>query len=120
MNVHAFLHRHYSPKVGESPGGHAIAIVTGGTMMVAGTGLAMSIVFLPVGAVIGLLGLFVLIEGVFGHIKRPLKLSDLLDAAIGLAGAAIAVTFALAIVFFLVSFGAGTVAGLIEWVRGAV
>ena len=120
MRVHAFLHRHYSPQVGESPAGHAIAIVTGGTMMAVGLGLAWSVVFLPVGAVIGFLGLFILGEGVFAHIERPLKIRDLVDAAIGLAGAAIALTFALAIVLFLVSFGAGTFAAIIEWVRGAI
>jgi hypothetical protein len=48
-------------------------------------------VFLPVGIAIGLLGLFVLVEGVFAHIERPLKL-----------------------------IGAGTIAGIIEWVRGTL
>jgi hypothetical protein len=120
MSVHTFLHRHYSSQVGESPVGHAIAIVTGAALVALGIGLAMSVVFLPVGAVIGFLGLFILIEGVLAHIERPLKLSDLVDAMIGLAGAAIALTFALAIVFFLVSFGAGTIAGVIEWLQEAL
>ena len=120
MSVHTFLHRHYSPQVGESPTGHALAIVTGAAMMAAGLGLALSVVFLPVGTVIGLLGLFILVEGVFAHIQRPLKLRDLLDDIVGLAGAAIALTFALAIVFFLVTFGAGTIAGIVDWLQGVI
>ena len=120
MSVHTFLHRHYSSQVGESPAGHAIAIVTGTAMVALGIGFAASIVFLPLGAVIGFLGVFFLVEGVLAHIERPLKLSDLLDAMIGLAGAAIALTFALAVVLFLVSFGAGTIAGVIEWLRETI
>lgn len=120
MSVQTFLHRHYSSQVGESPAGHAIAIVTGCAMLTVGIALAFSVVFLPVGAVIGFLGVFILVEGVLAHIERPLKLSDLADAMIGLAGAAIALTFVLAVVFFLVSFGAGTIAGVIEWLRGAL
>jgi divalent metal cation (Fe/Co/Zn/Cd) transporter len=85
-----------------------------------GIGLALSIVFLPIGTVIGFLGLFLLVEGILAHIERPLRLADLVDAMIGLAGAAIALTFALAVVFFLVSFGAGTIAGVIEWLREAL
>jgi hypothetical protein len=120
MSVQTFLHRRYSSQVGESPAGHAIAIVTGAAMVALGIGLAVSVVFLPVGAVIGFLGLFILVEGVLAHIERPLKLRDLVDSMIGLAGAAIALTFALAVVFFLVSFGAGTIAGVIEWLREAL
>ena len=120
MSVHAFLHRHYSSQVGESPAGHAMAIVSGALMMATGLGLALSVVFLPVGTVIGLLGLFILGGGVFAHIQRPLKLRNLLDAVVGLAGAAIALTFALAVVFFLVSFGVGTFAGIIDWLRGLI
>ncbi len=120
MRVHAFLHRHYSAQVGESPAGHAIAIVIGGALMAGGAGLAVSVVFLPVGVVIGLLGTFLFTEGVFGHIGRPLKARDLADALIGLAGGAIALTFALAVVFFLVTFGAGTIAAFVEWIRQAV
>jgi hypothetical protein len=117
MSVQAFLHRHYSAQVGESPTGHALAIVIGIAMMAVGIGLAFSVVFLPVGIVIGALGTFILAQGVFAHIERPLKLRDLMDAVLGLAGAAIALTFALAVAFFLVTFGAGTFAGIFEWLR---
>jgi hypothetical protein len=120
MSVHTFLHRHYSSQVGESPAGHAIAIITGAALVAVGIVLALSVAFLPIGTVVGLLGVFLLVEGVLAHIERPLKLSDLLDAMIGLAGAAIALTFALAVAVFLVSFGAGTIAGVIEWLRQAL
>ena len=120
MSFHTFLHRHYSTQVGESPAGHAIAIVIGAAMVALGIGLAASVAFLPVGAVVGFLGVFMLVEGVLAHIERPLKLRDLVDAMIGLAGAAIALTFALTVVLFLVSFGAGTIAGVIEWLREAL
>ncbi len=120
MRVHAFLHRHYSAQVGESPVGHAIAIVIGAGMMAMGVGLALSMVFLPIGVVIGLLGTFIFAEGVFAHIERPLKIRDMADAVIGLTGAAIAVTFALAVLFFLVTFGAGTFAAFVEWIREVV
>jgi hypothetical protein len=117
MRVSAFLHRHYSAQVGESPTGHALAIVVGVAMMAAGLGLVLNVVFLPVGTVIGLLGLFIFAEGAFAHIARPLKIRDLVDAVIGLSGAAIALTFALAVAFFLVTFGAGTFAAILEWLR---
>ena len=120
MRVQAFLYRHYSSAVGESPAGHAIAIVLGGLMMAVGVALAVSIVFVPVGVVLGVLGFLVCLEGVFAHIERPLKLRDLVDAVIGLTGAAIAVTFVLAILFFLVSFGAGTFAGVLDWLRQVI
>lgn len=86
-------------------------------MMAAGLALVLNVALLPVGTVIGLLGLFVLADGVFAHIARPLKVRDLVDAVIGLSGAAIALTFALAVVFFLVAFGAGTFAAMFEWLR---
>jgi hypothetical protein len=117
MGVRAFFHRHYSARVGESPAGHAIAILVGMAMMAAGLTLVLKVVFLPVGTVIGLLGAFFFAEGVFAHIKRPLRFRDFVDAVVGLSGAAIALTFALAVVFFLVTFGAGTFAAIFEWLR---
>ena len=64
----------------------------------------MSVVFLPAGIAIGLLGVLILGAGVFGHILSPLGFSDLMDAVIGLAGAAIAMTFTVAIFTFAVGF----------------
>lgn len=120
MSVRAFFHRHYSAQVGESPTAHGMAIVAGGAMMAVGVGLTLSVVFLPVGTVIGLIGLFVLVQGVFAHIERPLTLRNLLDALVAFACAAIGLTFALAILFFLVTFGAGTFAGIFEWLRQVI
>ncbi len=117
MSVHTFFHRHYSSQVGESPGAHGMAMAAGAAMMAIGLGLMLSVVFLPVGVVIGLIGLFVFLAGAFAHIERPLRLRNVLDALVGFAGAAIGMTFALAVVFFLVTFGAGTFAGIFEWLR---
>lgn len=89
----------------------------GGLMIAGGVGLAWTVVFLPLAMVIGLLGLFILLEGVFAHIQSPLKIGDLMDAIVGLAGAAIAMTFALAAAALLLAFGLGTVTAFIEWLR---
>lgn len=118
MKVHAFFHRHYSAAAGESPAGHAMAIAAGAVMIVIGGYLMLSLLFLPLGAVIGILGVFVLVEGAIAHIQRPVTLSDACEAAIGLAGGAIAVTFALSVLVLVIVFGAGTFAALIDWLRG--
>ena len=47
--------------------GHAAAIVLGLVMMVVGMGLGVTMIMLPVGIVIGLLGVAVLISGLFAH-----------------------------------------------------
>ncbi len=117
MKAPSFIHRHYSPQRGESPTGHAAAMLVGALMIGLGVWLARTVVFLPLGIVIGLLGLFILGEGIFAHITSPLKLGDLMDAVVGLAGAAIAMTFALAVMGLLIAFGLGTAAALIEWLR---
>ena len=117
MKAHTFVHDHYSPDVGESPTGHAAAILGGVAMMVVGLGLALSVAFLPVGVVVGLLGAFICGAGVFGHIRSPLKFKDLMDTMVGLAGAAIGLTFTLATVAFVVGFTATVVVLLFGWVR---
>ena len=57
----------------ESLFGHAAAIVAGFAMMVIGLGLGVTIIMLPAGVVIGLLGVLVLVGGLFGRIneQRP-------------------------------------------------
>lgn len=115
MTVQDFIHRHYSPALGESPTGHAIAILAGLGLMVIGGALVMSVVFLPAGIAISVLGVLLLGAGVFAHITSPLKLSDLMDAVIGLSGAAIALTFAIAIVAIVAGFGISVLVSLFRW-----
>ena len=57
MKAHSFVHDHYSTEVGELPPGHAAAMLGGLVMMVAGLGLSLTVALLPVGLVVGLLGL---------------------------------------------------------------
>ena len=115
MTVQDFTHRHYSPAVGESPTGHAIAILAGLALTVIGTALIVSVVFLPAGIAIGVLGLLVLGAGVFAHIMSPLRFTDLMDAVVGLSGAAITLTFAVAIVAVVTGFGITVLVSLFRW-----
>jgi hypothetical protein len=120
MKGHTFVHTHYSPELGESPTGHAAAILGGLVLMAAGIGLVFTVALMPVGLVVGLLGLFIFGAGVFGHIRSPLKLKDLLETIVGLAGAAIGMTFTLAIAAFVVGFAVTVLVLLFGWVRSAV
>lgn len=49
---------------------HAAAIVIGFVMMVAGLGLGVTMIMLPVGVTIGLLGLAIFIGGIFARIDE--------------------------------------------------
>lgn len=117
MKSQTFIHDHYSPEAGESPTGHAAAVLVGAVLMAVGIALALTMALLPVGLAIGLLGLLIFGGGVFGHIRSPLKLKDLLDTIVGLAGAAIGMTFTLAIAAFVVGFTATVLVLLFGWVR---
>ena len=52
--------------------GHVAALLIGFVMMVVGMGLAVTVIMLPVGLVVGLLGVAVFVEGVCGnfHVER--------------------------------------------------
>ena len=119
MKLPAFIQAHYSPQSGESPVGHAMAVLAGLVLMLVGAGLVFSVVFVPVGVVVGLLGLFIFGGGVFGHIRSPLKFSDLLAAVVSLAGAAIGATFTLAIAVFLIGFVVTVLILGVDWLRSA-
>ena len=111
---------HYPPAAGESPIGHAAAILAGLVMMAVGVGLAFTVALLPVGVVVGLLGLLTFGGGVFGHIRSPLKFNALMDTLVGLAGAAIGMTITLVIAAFVVGF-VGTVLVLVfRWIANAM
>jgi hypothetical protein len=120
MKAQTFVHDHYSPQVGESPTGHAAAILGGLVLMAAGLGLMFTVALLPVGLVVGLLGLFIFGAGVFGHIRSPLTVKDLMDTIVGLAAAAIGMTFTLAIAAFVVGFGVTVLVLLFGWIRHAI
>jgi hypothetical protein len=113
--VQDFIHRHYSPAVGESPAGHAIAIVAGLLLTAIGAALVVSIVFLAAGVAIGVLGLLILGAGIFGHIMSPLTLSDLMDTVIGLSGVAISVTIVLVAAGLAAGIGISVVVSLFRW-----
>jgi hypothetical protein len=53
--------------------GHTVAVVVGLVMMVIGLGLGVTMIMLPVGIVIGLLGVAVFLAGLFGRIGRSNK-----------------------------------------------
>jgi hypothetical protein len=48
---------------------HTAAVVLGLIMMIVGLGLGVTMVMLPVGIAIGLLGVAVLVSGLFAHIQ---------------------------------------------------
>ena len=48
--------------------GHLAAVAIGFTMMVVGLGLGVTMVMLPVGLVIGLIGVVVFVWGLVGHL----------------------------------------------------
>ncbi len=113
--VRDFIHRHYSPAVGESPAGHAIAVLAGLLLIAVGAALVVSIVFVPAGLAIGVLGILILGAGIFAHIMSPLTFSDLMDAVVGLSGAAITLTIVLAIAAIAAGFGITVLVSLFRW-----
>ena len=54
----------------ESVFGHIAAIVVGFVMMVVGLGLGVTMIMLPVGIVIGLMGVAIFLGGLFAHPDR--------------------------------------------------
>jgi hypothetical protein len=119
MKASAFFHRHYLV-AGESLTTHAAAVLVGIALIVVGVALTATVALLPVGVVIGVLGLLILGGGIFAHIQGPVRFSDLADSVIGLAGAAIGLTFTLAVAVFLVAFCASVVVALVGWLRSVL
>jgi hypothetical protein len=116
MKVQAFIHSHYSTSVGESPIAHVVAVLAGLTLIVAGVALVASVVFVPFGAVIGLLGLMLLGAGVMGHIQSPVTFSDAMDTIVGLTGAAIGMTFLLVSAAIAIGIGFTAFFEIVQWV----
>lgn len=115
MTVQDFIHRHYSRAVGESPVGHAVAVMSGLALTTMGGALVMSIVLIQPGVAIGILGMLILGAGLFAHITSPLTFADLLDTVVGLSGVAITLTLVIAIVTFLVGFSVTVFVSLFQW-----
>ena len=115
MRAQDFIHRHYSTAVGESPAGHAVAVLAGLLLIAIGAALVVSVVFLPAGIAIGVLGALILGAGVFAHILSPLTFTDLIDATIGLSGAAITLTLAIVIATFVTGFAITVLVSLFRW-----
>ena len=57
-------------RVAESVLGHVAAVVVGFLMMVVGLGLGVTMIMLPVGIVVGLLGAAIFVGGLFAHINE--------------------------------------------------
>ena len=106
MSIRCFVRQHYSTAAGESPVGHGAAVLAGLALVIIGGGLIASVAFAPLGTTTGVLGLFVLAVGLFAHIQTPLSVKDLVDTVIGLSGAAIAATFAIAMAAMVIGFSA--------------
>ena len=62
--------------MGESPAGHAVAVLAGLLLIAIGAALVVSVVFLPAGIAIGVLGALILCAGAFAHILSPLTFTD--------------------------------------------
>jgi hypothetical protein len=118
MKANSFFYRHYFA-AGESLSVHAAAVMVGVMMMIAGLVLAATVALLPVGVMVGLLGLFIFGGGVFGHIQRPVRFGDLVDTVLSLAGAAIGMTFTLAVLLFLTAVTVSVVWLSVGWLRNA-
>ena len=54
----------------ESVVGHVAAIVIGFVMMIVGLGLGVTMIMLPVGLAIGLLGVAILLAGLFARLSK--------------------------------------------------
>jgi hypothetical protein len=115
MGVQAFLHRHYSPLVGESPIGHVAAVLSGLILMGFGGLLIWWIVFIPAGVVIGVVGVMLLIAGAVGHIQSPLTFSEIMDALVGFIGAAITLTIALVVAAMLAGLMVTALYAFAQW-----
>lgn len=102
MSMQDFVRQHYSARVGESPAGHAAAILAGLALVAIGIALIVSVVFVPLGVTTSVLGLLILGAGLFAHIQSPLNFKDLLDVIVGLSGAAIAATFAIIVAVMVI------------------
>jgi hypothetical protein len=117
MKIQAFLYRHYSPVLGESPVGHAAAVLAGLTLLAIGAAMVATVVLVPLGTVFSLIGVMLLGAGVFAHIQSPLKLSDLLDTIVGLTGAAIAMTFSLTVLAMAAGLVLTALYAFVQWLR---
>ena len=83
-----------------------------------GAALVASVVFVPAGIAIGTLGVLVLGWGAFGYILRPLTFADLMEAAIGLSGAAVTLTIAIVIVTFVAGLAVTVLVSLFRSLAG--
>jgi hypothetical protein len=54
----------------ESVLGHIAAVIIGFVMMVVGLGLGVTMIMLPVGIVVGLIGVAVFVAGLFAHLDQ--------------------------------------------------
>ena len=104
MNVH-----------GESMLGHGLVLAAGFVLLVIATILVASVVWIPAGVVVGIIGMFALAGGIWAHITNPVNMEDLADSLVKITGAAIAITFGLAVAAIVVGYAVSVVVGLVRW-----
>ena len=70
MTFAATWSHHPWVKATESVLGHAAAIFIGFVMMILGLGLGVTLIMLPVGLVVGFLGLAIFLGGIFARVNQ--------------------------------------------------
>ena len=100
---------------GESALGHGLVLTAGFVLLAVATMLVASIVWIPAGVVIGIVGLVALAGGIWAHIANPLNITDLADSLVKMTGAAIAITFGLAVAAIVIGYAVTVVVGLVRW-----
>jgi hypothetical protein len=113
MNLQNLIHPFDA--TGESPIGHGLAITAGFTLLVVATLLVASVVWMPAGIVIGIVGVLALVGGIWARITSPLNVEDLADSLVKMTGAAIAMTFGLAVAAIVAGFALTLLVSLIRW-----
>jgi cadmium resistance protein CadD (predicted permease) len=100
---------------GESVLGHGLILAAGFLLLVIATLLAASVVWIPAAVVVGIVGMFALAGGIWAHITNPVNVEDLADSLVKMTGAAIAITFGIAVIATIAGYAVSVVVGLLRW-----
>jgi hypothetical protein len=100
---------------GESVLGHGLILAAAFLLLVIATILAASVVWIPAAVVVGIVGLFALAGGIWAHITNPVNVEDLADSLVKMTGAAIAITFGIAVIATVAGYAVSVVVGLLRW-----
>ena len=69
MTAHAFANHHVAGLIG-SFFGHVAALIVGFILMVLGLALGVTMIMMPAGLALGLLGFLIFLGGLFAHIEE--------------------------------------------------